>query len=164
MKKILTTAAALLITISSFAQLTIKEKTDEMTEQTYYNVSEGLICTNKESTKGFRIDANVTTKIDKKVIDNLIVKFVGLEKCNEKNSLIILFDNGEKITLTSWNKFNCKAKGYFSLNPKTIEALKHNEISKIRVMNGRSFKSYTNELEYKNYFIELFEALDKINN
>jgi hypothetical protein len=30
-------------------------------------------------------------------------------------------------------------------------------------MNGRSFKSYTNELEYKNYFIELFEALDKIN-
>ena len=49
MKKILTTAAALLITISSFAQLTIKEKTDEMTEQTYYNVSEGLICTNNKS-------------------------------------------------------------------------------------------------------------------
>ena len=128
MKKTLTIASALLIVISSFAQLTIKEKTDEMTDKTYYTVSEGLVCANEESTKGFRIDANVSVKNDSKVIEDLIVKLVGLEKCNEKNVLIILFDNGEKVTLTSWNKFNCKGKAYFSLSPKPIEALKHNEI------------------------------------
>jgi hypothetical protein len=164
MKKTLTTAAYLLITISSFAQLTINSKSDEMTDEIYYTVSEGLVCANEESTIGFRIDANITIKNSSRVIKNIIVKLVGLERCNEKNTLIILFDNGEKITLTSWNKFNCKGTAYFSLDSKTIEALKYNEISKIRITNGRSFKSYTNELKYKSYFIELFEALNKINN
>ena len=160
MKKLTTTVSIVLLALSSFAQLTINETKDDMTDKVSYSISEGLVCANIEKTLGFRIDPNITIKKDKKVVENLIITMVGLESCNENNTLIILFENGDKITLTSWNKFNCKGTSYFSLTPSTIEKLKDNEISKIRLTNGKSYKSFTSELTYKNYFIELISLLD----
>lgn len=160
MKKLTTTVSIVLLALSSFAQLTINETKDDMTDKVSYSISEGLVCANIEQTLGFRIDPNITIKKDKKVVENLIITMVGLESCNENNTLIILFENGDKITLTSWNKFNCKGTSYFSLTPSTIEKLKDNEISKIRLTNGKSYKSFTSELTYKNYFIELISLLD----
>jgi len=160
MKKLTTTVSIVLLALSSFAQLTINETKDDMTDKVSYSISEGLVCANIEQTLGFRIDPNVSIKKDKKVVENLIITMVGLESCNENNTLIILFENGDKITLTSWNKFNCKGTSYFSLTPSTIEKLKDNEISKIRLTNGKSYKSFTSELTYKNYFIELISLLD----
>jgi hypothetical protein len=160
MKKSTTTVLMVLLTLSSFAQLTINETKDDMTDKVSYSISEGLICANIEQSIGFRIDPVIQVKKDNKVVENLIITMVGLENCNENNTLIILFENGDKITLTSWNKFNCKGTSYFSLIPSTIEKLKENEISKIRLTNGKSYKSFTSELTYKNYFIELFSILN----
>jgi len=160
MKKFKTIVVALLISISAFSQVTISETKDDMTDKISYNVSEGLMCATPDRSKGFRIDANITVKKGQKVIEDLIITMVGLESCNDKNKLIILFSNGDKVNLVSWNKFNCKGTAYFSLNAGLISKLKANEIDKIRLTNGRSYKSYTSELEYKNYFIELFGLLD----
>ena len=161
MKRIITTAFIMAMAMSSFAQLKINESKDEMTDKVSYSPSEVLVCarTNKF---GFKIRPNITIKKDNKVVEDLIITMVGLERCNDKNTMIILFEDGEKLTLKSWNKFNCKGTAYFRLGISTIDKLKSTEITKIRLTNGRSYKSYTYEMVYKNYFIELFGLL-KIN-
>jgi len=158
MKKLTLTLSTVLITLSSFAQLTIIELKDEMTDKVYYSTSVGLKCIG--GAEGFRIDPNITVKNGKKIAKDLIIGMAGLGNCNENNTLIFLFDNGEKLTLKSWNKFNCKGTSYFSIGTKNIETLKASPISKIRLTNGSTYKSYTHEVEQKNYFIELFNLLD----
>lgn len=141
--------------------MTINKEVDDMTGKASYAPSERLLCATPDQTLGFAIDPYIKNKNNKLSISDLIITMVGLGSCNEKNTLIVLFDNEEKITLTSWNKFNCKGTAYFSLLSKThLNKLKTLSIKKIRLTNGKGFKSYTSELEYKNYFIDLFKAVD----
>jgi len=160
MRKFVITTGLIAMALSSFAQLTIKETKDEMTDKVYYDLSEGLLCISEDKTLGFRIDPSITAKNGIKEMKDLIITMAGLGKCNEKNTLIILYEGGEKTTLKSWNKFNCKATTYFALTPKNIEQLKTKTISKIRLTNGQSYKSYTDEIKYKSYFVELFNLLN----
>ena len=160
MMKVTATVLMMVIVMSSYAQLTVIETKDDMTDKVSYTPSEGLLCGNDDLSKGFRIDPNITVKNGKKVIKNLIISMVGIERCNEKNKLIILFENGEKLNLLSWNKFNCKGTAYFRLTDETISALSTNEITKIRLTNGRSYKSFTYEMTNKAYFVELFGLLE----
>ena len=160
MRKLLL-AITLLTTLNTFSQITILSEKDDMTDKVYYQASEGLICANTEMSKGFRIDPKISEEKGLLTIKNLIITMAGLESCNEENTLIILFDNEEKITINSWNKFNCKGLAYFSISNSNIEILKSNKVSKIRVTNGKSFKSFTKEIEYKTYFIDLFKALNQ---
>ena len=159
MKKLTLTVLTVLTALSSFAQLTVTETKDEMTDKSYYSVSEGLECIGTK--EGFRIDVNIKEKNGKLDARMFILSMAGLGSCNENNGLIILFDNGEKLKLTSWNKFNCKGTSYFDLSTQAIAKLKKNTISKIRFTNGSSYKSYTHEVEQKSYFIELYNALSK---
>ena len=52
------------------------------------------------------------------------VKYGGDTTCVEirtkNDEIIILFENGEKITKKSWKKFNCKGEAYFNMNEKEI--------------------------------------------
>ena len=160
MKKAGITVLMMVMVMSASAQLTINKKVDDMTDKVSYSASEGLVCAEADLKLGFRIDPNITVKKDEQVINDLIITMVGLESCNESNKMIILFENGEKLNLVSWNKFNCKGTAYFSLTPSQINKLKENEITKIRLTNGKSYKSYTSELENKGYFIELFGLLN----
>jgi len=148
------------MTMSSFAQITIEKSVDEMTDKVSYYVSERFIAANKELTKGCAIDMVVDSKNGVKHSSLLSVQMVGLEKCNENNTLIVLFENGEKFTLKSWNKFNCKGYAYFTFSKSDIEMLSSNPISKVRITNGSSYKSYTAEIEYKNYFIDFYKLLN----
>jgi len=160
MKKLITVLTLSVITMSSYAQLTIQEIKDDMTDKVTYLTSESLMCATPDLSLGFRIDPNITVVNDKKVVNNIIVLMVGLGSCNEKNQMIILFENGDKITLVSWNDFNCKGTSYFSLNKATTDKLKEHKIAKIRLTNGNTYKNYTSELEYTNYFIELYSVLN----
>jgi hypothetical protein len=91
-----------------------------------------------------------------------MVTMVGIGTCNENDEIIILFENGEKITKKSWKKFNCNGEAYFNLTDKEIDLLKKIPMSKIRMSNGRSYDSYTGDVKTKDkrYFIQLFYALD----
>jgi hypothetical protein len=158
MKKVILSIAIIATVVSSYGQVTITETKDEMTDKVSYSV-DGLVCANAEQTVGFGIHPNITVKNNSKKVENLIVQMAGLGNCNEKNVMIILFDNGDKMTLNSWNKFTCKGSAYFSLTDSQIKKLSTIEISKIRLTNGESYKSHTSEIDNKKYFIELFEAL-----
>ena len=51
------------------------------------------------------------------------------ESCVDKGArLSITFDNDEKITMTSWNDFNCKSNSYYTLKASDLEKLKANKI------------------------------------
>lgn len=78
----------------------------------------------------------------------------------ENDEIIILFESGEKITKTSWNR--CYGEAYFNMNEKEIQLLRTQPISKIRMTNGRTYDSYTGDVQEKDkrYFIQLFYALD----
>jgi hypothetical protein len=160
MKKLVAVVLAVM-TMSSYAQVKIDKSVDEMTDKVSYFPSERLFAANTELTKGCAIDMIIDVKNDVKTSNFMAVKMVGLESCNEKNNLIILFDNGDKINLNSWNKFNCKGNAYFTLSKSDINMLKVNPISKVRITNGKSYKSYTAEIEYKTYFIEFYNELIK---
>jgi len=80
--------------------------------------------------------------------------------CVENNELVILFDDDTKITLTSWNKFNCDGNAWFNLEPNEIETLSKLKIKKIKITNGSTFDSFTSapKEKDKSYFIELMQA------
>jgi len=158
--KNLVLVAVLLFSLTSKAQVNVETVVDEMTDKVSYYASERFICADESMTKGCAIDPSFSESKGVKEVKHLIVTMVGLGNCNENNELIILFDNGEKITLKSWNKFNCKGNAYFSITNTTTEKLKTNPISKVRITNGDSYKSYTSEITYKNYFIDLYNNLN----
>lgn len=161
MKKIVLIVGILVVGFNSKAQVKIEKSVDEMTDKVSYFPSERFLATNKEKNKGCALDMVIDEKNGKLTSEFIAAQMVGLESCNENNTLIILFENGEKFTLNSWNKFNCKGNAYFSLSKNQIELLKVSPISKVRITNGRSLKSYTSEIEYKSYFVDFYSELNK---
>lgn len=131
---------------------------DELEDKTYYMPSSDLIITNSAKTEGAKISFHLT---DKGVFSFLTAKLVGLGNCYEDNKMIILFEDGLKITLTSWNKFNCDGDAYFSLNAEQRLSLSTLPIKTIRVTNGYTFESITVSEGYnKKYFIQTFHCID----
>lgn len=160
MKKIKLLALTLLATGVMYGQeVKLDTITDEMTDKVSYQASEDILSMSEDGEKGFRITPHLREKNGVVFISNIIVTFVGLESCNENNKLIVLFEGGEKATIVSWNKFNCKGTAYFSILPKNKKKLSKLKIEKIRITNGRSYKSCTNEIEYGNYFVDLYKSI-----
>ncbi len=161
MRKLTLTSLALTINLFAFSQVTIIKNVDDMTDKTTYLPSERFMAANETLTVGCALDMVIDEKDGVLSSEMIAVKIVGLGLCNENNTIIVLFDNGEKFSIKSWNKFNCKGNAYFTLSNENIEMLKANSISKVRITNGKSFKSYTSIIKDKNYFIEFYESLNK---
>lgn len=95
----------------------------------------------------------------------LFIGVKGLE-CIEKGSeIILIFENGEKITLNNWNDFNCKDMFFCSISPKLEELFKTYKLSKFKITNLRNNKS-TAVLEVKDglFFKNVYTYLESINN
>jgi hypothetical protein len=140
---------------------------DDMTDKVYY-FSSGIMVTNEDKSEGFRLQLDIKETDDKTIASNgLTLKVVGIGNCFEKDNLIFLFENGEKISLTSWNKFNCEGDSWFYLNEDYTETytdlLKSQKLKKIRFENGYSHESLTREISgvNQNYFIELYKLISE---
>jgi hypothetical protein len=59
--------------------------------------------------------------------------------------------------LKSWNDFNCDGKAWFNLSKKENEILTTKKIKKIRITNGYSHESFTDDVDIEDemYFIKL---------
>lgn len=149
---------------NSFGQTTnsvyLYKITDDMSGEIFIIPNRFLIVANETGKKGFRIQPAVNE--NEMTFRTLIVEMVGIGNCNENDEIIILFENGEKITKKSWNTFNCEGTAYFDFTELEINLLRKHPISKIRMTNGRSYDSYTGDLKEtdKRYFIQFFYALD----
>lgn len=69
--------------------------------------------------------------------DKGLIVLSSLDCVDKGTSLIIHFENNEKIILKSWNDFNCKGTSYFDLNSNNIENLKENRIKYIFIGDGK---------------------------
>lgn len=152
-----------LMTMVSFGQTSkdsvyVVKETDAMSGKTYVYGNRTFIVANDAGKIGFRI----STHISNLSLSMITATMVGIGGCNENDEIIILFENGEKITKTSWKKFNCDGETYFNLNEKDIQLLRTQPLSKIRMTNGRTYDSYTGDVKQKDkrYFIQLLYALD----
>jgi hypothetical protein len=159
MKKII---IALLVVTSSFAQTTapfvIEHCVDKMTDKEYYFTKRKLVCSNDSKTRGFTISPDFRPDGNSFINSGFICKNVNIGTCDENDELIILFDDDSKITLTSWNKFNCDGNAYFRLSDEDLVDLSIKKVNSIRFMNGRSYDSLTIKLkiEQKDYFIRAY--------
>lgn len=139
----------------------IGKHVDEMTDKVYYYPSERIICIDKKSDVGFSLSLSLNGKDDNSVkVVGLNMKVVGLS-CVENVSLIFLFDDGTKMNITSWNKFNCDGNAYYNLRTKELNQISTKSIKKVRVQNGRNLESYTHILEGsdKSHFINMYKSV-----
>lgn len=157
--KLLLVALLMSFSILSFSQIktdtvSVVNVVDEMSGESFMTTTKKLIIANEDKTKGFSLEVLLVSEL------TLLSKMVGIGGCNENDQMIILLENGEKINMTSWKKFNCKGEGYFRLSKNIIEKLRLSPLSKIRITNGRTYDNYTGEVDDddKNYFIQLFNS------
>jgi hypothetical protein len=161
MKKLLLNLV-LLISLSTFSQTTtpfvIEHCNDKMTDKEYYLPQRKLICANPEKTKGFTIMPNFRAENGKMINSGFICKNVNIGSCDENDNLIILFEDETKLTLFSWNKFNCDGNAYFDFSSKQLKELSTKKVNTIRFTNGRSYESLTITLsdDQKDYFIRAY--------
>ncbi len=161
MKKLLLNLV-LLVSLSVFSQsanpFIIEHCKDKMTDKEYYFAEKKIICANPEKTKGFTVIPNFKADNGEMVNNGFMCKNVNIGSCDENDSLIILFEDETKITLTSWNKFNCDGNAYFNFTNSQLKDLSTKKVNIVRFSNGRSYESLTVELkeEQKDYFIRAY--------
>lgn len=135
---------------------------DDMTDKVYYMPSSNFVLANEKKTQGFKLDFFIKGNSDDEIeATGLSIIMVDIGSCCENNVIIILLEGGEKISLKSWNKFNCEGKAYFKIGKDEVESLSKNKAIKIRVENGRTHDSFTKEVPEKNqdYFIQVIRAI-----
>lgn len=163
MKKVNLIAVALLIFVGNlFSQkdsIFVGKSVDDMEDKSYYYPSSDLVISNEGKTKGIRLSAFIDEKDGEIWIGDLSVKMVNIGSCVEKNELIIMFEDSSKISLTSWNKFNCKGDAWFNISSDDIEKLSTLKMKKIKITNGYTFDSFTKAVPNPDYYRQLFYAV-----
>ena len=160
MRKVFTILMVALFSTISFGQ-SIEKHLDVMEDKTYWLAYGSPIYYTGDG-EGFALRPFLGGRKNEHGIpsvDALHVKTVGLG-CVENMEMIILFEDGSKMTRKSLNKFNCDGNSYFLLNEKSVDELSTKEISTVRVTNGRNYKSHTIKSEDPSYFIRLKELID----
>ncbi len=153
------------LTMVSFGQTAkdsvyLVKEIDVMSDMTCIYANRSFIVANDAGKIGFHVGTLIK---DDFTLILIAVTMVGIGNCNENDEIIILFENGDKITKESWKKFNCDGEAWFnSLTEKEIDLLRTQKLSKIRMTNGRTYDSYTGDVKEKDkrYFIQLFYSLD----
>ncbi|MEJ6694274.1 MAG: hypothetical protein QNK51_00410 [Chitinophagales bacterium] len=152
----------LFLSLNSYGQKFVK-MVDEFEDTEYVIVDGKEVTYNGDSESEGVLWGLNTSKIEGQFeVTNISLGVYGLG-CVEETNVIIIFENGEKINKTQWNKFNCEGDVWIRPNISDIELISNQPVSSIRVTNGRNFESYTfRDLDesMKNYFINLFKSLD----
>jgi len=141
MKNILCLILLGLFSNSAFSQ-TFRLYTDDMTGDEFLIEDKQEITYNGESkSKGVIWGLSTRKKEGVWTASGLSLVVIGLS-CVENTEVIVMFEDGTKLTATQWNKFNCDDDVWTNQSKSELEMLKTLPIKKIRVTNGRSYESY----------------------
>jgi len=156
MKKILF-IASLVATIAAQAQPYIVQSCDDMTDKCIYYPSEKIIIANEAKTKGFTISLHLTQKPSQIGVSGIMCKVVNIGGCDENDKLILMLSDSTKISLVSWNDFNCEGNAWFNVKESEVERLATHKVIKAYIQNGRTYDSLSGEIpvEEQEYFIKL---------
>jgi hypothetical protein len=139
----------------------VSESKDEMTGKISYSLSRKLIL--EDGKDNVEISLFVEKANNKFYQDGLGAIIDIGSQCVDDNEIIVLFDDESKMTINSWNDFNCDGYGFFRLTTNQCELLSTKKIKKIRVENGQNSETMTVELEKnKDYFVQSFYAINNM--
>ena len=163
MKNILSLILLMLFSFS-YSQSNICVKIDEFEDTKSYSVNTRVVTDlPDDKTKGIVWD--VYFKEDKKgnvKMDNLMLSVIGLSCIEQGSELFVIFEDGEKITLTNWNKFNCDDNWWSVFNDKLFTT----KIKKVKFTNKQNYKSYIFDVsgkELSDFFINLHNDVNEGN-
>ena len=153
MKKVFMVFGLAMASLTSYSQEILKH-VDVMNDRVYWIDKPGQVFYGEDKQTGFRIDASFKLNQNSPIISGVDTLIVGMG-CVENVEIIILFEDGSKITKYSWNKFNCEGNAWFLFTPRELDMLSTKRISKIRLTNGFKYKSMTVDVADPDYFISL---------
>jgi hypothetical protein len=153
MKKVFMVFGLAMVSLTSYSQEILKH-VDVMNDRVYWIDKPGQVFYGEDKQTGFRIDASFKLNQNSPIISGVQTLIVGMG-CVENVEIIILFEDGSKITKYSWNKFNCDGNAWFLFTPRELDILSTKRISKIRLTNGFKYKSMTVDVTDPDYFINL---------
>jgi hypothetical protein len=153
MKKVFMVFGLAMASLTSYSQEILKH-VDVMNDRVYWIDKPGQVFYGEDNQTGFRIDASFKLNPNSPIISGVQTLIVGMG-CVENVEIIILFEDGSKITKYSWNKFNCDGNAWFLFTPRELDMLSTKRISKIRLTNGFKYKSMTVDVADPDYFINL---------
>jgi len=153
MKKVFMVFGLAMASLTSYSQEILKH-VDVMNDRVYWIDKPGQVFYGEDKQTGFRIDASFKLNQNSPIISGVQTLIVGMG-CVENVEIIILFEDGSKITKYSWNKFNCDGNAWFLFTPRELDMLSTKRISKIRLTNGFKYKSMTVDVADPDYFISL---------
>ena len=141
----------------SLSQQCIVKYCDDMTDKCTYYPNQNMILANDDKTTGFIVDARIVEKAGQLSVADIMVKSVNIGLCNEKDKLILMLSDSTKLSLTSWNNFNCEGNAWFTLKESDVKRLASNKIIKAYFENGKSYESFTKEVtgEDQDYFVKI---------
>jgi len=150
-------AMATALPLLSFSQQCIVKDCDDMTDKCVYYPRHNMIVANAEKTVGFTLDVRIVENSGQISIADIMVKSVNIGNCNENDKLILMLDDSTKISLVSWNKFNCEGNAWFNVKESDVNKLGSHKILKAYFQNGRSYDSYSATItsDDQNYFIKI---------
>lgn len=162
MKKILILCLALFGACNLNSQVQIFEDCTDLSGQCIYYVNDAVIIANSEKNKGFKYHPSVDMKNGQLSCGGILTKMVNIGNCVENNSLIFLLDDGSKVMLKSWNKFNCDGDAWFNISRDEQQLLREHKIVKAQMQNGFSYDSFQNDVpaDMQDFFIRFFAELD----
>jgi hypothetical protein len=120
-------------------------------------------------TKGMLFIGSTKKKKNKYQLGSIILQAVGLKSScvDEGSTLDIIFENGEKIKLTSWNDFNCKGTSYFDLSDNHRKNFSESKIKAVRYTEKKSREKMTSKDEITksnaNYLYDLIKEINEVN-
>jgi len=163
MKKSLLVSLFLLIVSNTYSQFLCKN-VDEFKGSTSYLVDR-LFVEVDDNSNLVSIQPFLQEVEGKVQFLEIIIKVKGLECIDNGSEIILIFENGEKTTLTNWNKFNCNDVMYCSMSVKLKELFTTQKLIKFKITNKRNYKSSTVlEVKNKSYFKDVFGFLNLIDN
>jgi hypothetical protein len=141
----------------SVAQQCVVKDCDDMTDKCVYYPRHNMILANDNKTVGFTVDARIVDKAGQLSVADIMIKSVNIGNCNENDKLILMLSDSTKLSLVSWNKFNCEGNSWFNLKESDVNRLASNKIIKAYFQNGRSYDSFTKEIvvEDQDYFVKI---------
>lgn len=157
MKKLTLALGLFILAVTVQAQTAqITKQVDDMTDKVYLYGSSSRM---SGSIAGRTLEIITYLNTDFSIQSSMIL-VDGIGCIDEGTKVIILFEDGTKLTKSSFNKFNCKGYVFISLSKKNISKLCTSKVKKIRVTNSRNYKDVTCEFLNPNYFIELKAKMD----
>jgi hypothetical protein len=141
----------------SFSQQCIVKDCDDMTDKCVFYPRHNIIVANEEKSVGFTMDVRIVEKNNQLLVADIMVKSVNIGNCNENDKLILMLDDSTKLSLVSWNKFNCEGNAWFTVRESDVNRLGSHKILKAYFQNGRSYDSYSGTIvpEDQDYFVKI---------